>query len=288
MNVNIREARPEDRDDVFEFASDTWEGWDYLPEVWRDWLDEGTLLVAETDSGVVGTVHVTAYLTGESWLEGMRVHPEHRRKGIATQLTERAIEIARERGAGVARCMTFEWNDMGLEFVESLGFEQRAELRHARSFGFPYGTQLNDATFNASLDAIRETDAYDRVDGLYITRDWKALQIPEEVTNFQAGSEILALEENDDIQAILVSDGVRKNTSGVDERTELVLGFVWCEKEYMSSVALDIRAEVREREINDALVFLPDEENYVSSFEQAGFDVSSPDYIYEKRIGGGD
>lgn len=284
MNTEIREARPDDRDPVLKFASDTWEGWDYLPEVWSDWTEEGTLLVAETDDQPVGVIHVTAYLTGEAWLEGARVHPDHRREGIATQLTERALGIARKRGAEIARCMTFEWNDAGRELVESLGFKRAAAVRHARSFGFPYGTSLEDATFDASLDAIRETEAFDQFGGLYVTRDWKALEIPEMVGNFQAGAGILALEEGDDVRAIMISDGVRTNTRGVDERTELVLGFTWCDPDYASSVALDIRAEVREREINDALVFLPDREDIVASFEQAGYDVSKPDFIYEKRI----
>lgn len=285
MTTDIREARPDDRSQVLEFASDTWEGWDYLPDVWSDWLEEGTLLVAETNEGPVGVIHVTAYLTGEAWLEGARVHPDHRREGVATQLTERALQIARERGAEVVRCMTFDWNDPGKELVEALGFRRVAEIRHARSFGFPYGTSLEDATFDASLDAVRETEAFEEFGGLYVTRDWKALRIPETVGNFQAGAGILALEENNDVRAIMISDGVRTNTRGVDERTELVLGFTWCDPDYASSVALDVRAEVREREINDALVFLPDSEDIVTSFEQAGYDVSEPDYIYEKEIG---
>ncbi|MDY6780172.1 MAG: GNAT family N-acetyltransferase [Halobacteria archaeon] len=318
--VEIREARPEDRDAVFEFASETWsreeikegkdegeeedaddegisggettprDGWDYIPEVWDDWLeaDEGVVLVAVPEDGddAVGVVRVTAFLTGEAWLEGMRVHPDHRREGVATALTDEALDVAAKRNAEVVRSMTFEWNEQGVELLESLGFERSVELRHARGFGFPYGSQIEEATFDESLDVIRETDAYDAVGGLHATSDWKMVSIPETVTNFREGTEVLAFEEDDDVRSVMICDGVRTNTSGVEERTELVLGFVWCDPEYASQLALDIRGEARDRNLNDALVFLPDDEEYIGSFEQAGFDVSDLDYVYERDISG--
>lgn len=286
--VAVRDARGDDRDAVLAFASDTWEGWDYLPEVWRGWLDgDGDLLVAadlESDEPV-GVCHLTTYLTGEAWLEGLRVHPDRRRDGVATALLDAALDRARRDGAVTARCMTFDWNEPGVAFLDdATDFERVASLRHGRGFGFPYGSKLEDATFDASLDALRDTDAYEATDGLYATPDWELLQLPDSVANFREGVEVLGWEQDDEIRAILVCTGTRTNTTGEEDRSELVFGFVWVEHQYASQLALDVRGEARERNVQDALVFLPDEEDVVAAFEQAGFDLDGEDLVYERTL----
>jgi ribosomal protein S18 acetylase RimI-like enzyme len=280
MDVKIRDARRDDRDAVASFADSTWDGWDYVPDVWDDWLDEGVALVAEIDGRPVGTVHAVTR-GDEAWIEGLRVEDEHRREGIGSALVSEAIERIAASDVSVVRCMAFDDNDAAVSFLETNGFERAVTVRHGRGFGFPYGTTLEAAGYDESLEVLRDTDTFDAVDGLYATEDWRMWSVPDSVDGYDG--EILGFVEDGDVRGIALCDGTRVNETGEERRTELVLGFVWVEPRYASQFALDVRGEARERGIHDALVFLPDDDT-VDAFDQAGYDLDRVDHIYRRVI----
>jgi len=281
MEVSVRDARHDDLKEVSAFATDTWDGWDYVPDVWEDWLDEGVTLVVEDEGSVVGVLHAVTR-DDEAWLEGLRVAEGARRRGVATSLVEEVLERLGDTDAEVARGMVFENNEPAVELFGSLGFERATTIHHARGFGFPYGSQIEEANYDDSLDALRDTDAFDAVDGLYATTDWRMWSAPSSPDEYDG--DILGFVEDGDVRAIALCDGVRVNDAGEERRTELVLGLVWCQPEYASQFALDVRGEARDRNLNDALVFLPTKGDYTTSFDQSGFDISEGDHVYEKVI----
>jgi GNAT superfamily N-acetyltransferase len=89
-DLMIRPAAPGDREKVFSFLEEVWEGEDYLPMVWDDWVadPEGQLIVAELDGEPIGTGRIVDLGWGEYWLEGLRVSAAHRGKGVARQIQE--------------------------------------------------------------------------------------------------------------------------------------------------------------------------------------------------------
>ena len=281
MDVTVRDARPDDVNPVAEFASETWDGWDYVPDVWDDWLEEGVTLVAESGGNVVGVVHGVAR-GNEGWLEGMRVAEEYRREGVGSTLTEALLARLSEEGVSVARCMAFDGNDAAVELLDSLGFKHVTTVRHGRGFGFPYGSIIEEANYDDSLQVLRDSDAFEAASGLYATKDWRMWSVPETVEDYEG--DVLGFVEDDDVRAVALCDGVRVNETDEEKRTELVLGIVWVEPRYASQFALDVRGEARERNINDALVFLPDDEEIIGAFDQAGFEFERRDHIYEKKI----
>ena len=91
----VRRARADDKPAVVEFCSRIWEGWDYLPRVYDRWLGDprGAFLVAELDGRPVGTDKITVLSPGEIWLEGLRVDPDARGRGVARAINRRAMEV---------------------------------------------------------------------------------------------------------------------------------------------------------------------------------------------------
>jgi N-acetylglutamate synthase-like GNAT family acetyltransferase len=120
----IREARSSDRKAVVAFSAKIWEGHDYLPRAWDQWLEEsfGALLVAELDGRTVGTDKVTVLAPGEVWLEGLRVDPLQRSKGIAWALNERAMEIVKKLKPSTVRFSTVFDNQASRHMGEQAGF----------------------------------------------------------------------------------------------------------------------------------------------------------------------
>ncbi|HXX77929.1 MAG TPA: hypothetical protein VEI53_05530, partial [Ktedonobacteraceae bacterium] len=72
-DLEVRPARPEDRDAVLAFCQQTWDWGDYVEHVWDEWLNnpQGTLLVATIDGQPIGVTNIRMLNETEAWFEGM-------------------------------------------------------------------------------------------------------------------------------------------------------------------------------------------------------------------------
>ena len=86
------------------------------------------LIVAELDQSIVGVLQLTfiPYLTYiGSWrclIEGVRIHPDYRGRGLGTTLIEWSIEAARKRQCRIIQLTSDKQRPEALKFYESLGF----------------------------------------------------------------------------------------------------------------------------------------------------------------------
>ncbi len=72
----------------------------------------------------------------EAWFQGVRVHPDHRRQGIANALAEKAAEWSVDQGAVVARLAIEDWNEAAQAQVATRGFRNVGEwVRAYRTAG---------------------------------------------------------------------------------------------------------------------------------------------------------
>jgi GNAT superfamily N-acetyltransferase len=165
-----RLARPDDRDAVMAFATNTWNGWDYMPHAWDRWLEEhdGVMLIGavggdnaiDADGSVlarkqvVAVVRVAMPATGEAWLEGIRVDPRVRGLDIATDLQVAELAWAEANGAGIVRYATSAANEGshrlgargGLELVVTL-------LGVSREAGQEQGEERERSGFEPEVQA---------------------------------------------------------------------------------------------------------------------------------------
>jgi RimJ/RimL family protein N-acetyltransferase len=136
----VRRAGPEDREAVLAFATGTWEGWDYIPEVFDDWLaaSDGVCLVAVPRDGEpdrpIAFCRVALLSPTEAWLEGIRVDPAVRGRSVATALQVAELAWAAEQGASVVRYVTGEDNEGSHRLGAHHGFRRLADRR---SYGGP-------------------------------------------------------------------------------------------------------------------------------------------------------
>ena len=85
--------------------------------------------VWEEDGRIVGNLTLIPFLQKGKWLyliANVAVHPDYRRRGIARQLTERALEHVEEHGASEAWLQVREDNQNAYNLYVSLGFQERA------------------------------------------------------------------------------------------------------------------------------------------------------------------
>lgn len=86
--------------------------------------------VWEENGQVIGNLSLIPLFKNQEWrylIANVAVHPEHRRKGIARQLTQAAIQHARKQGAASTWLQVRSDNPPARELYRSLGFTERAE-----------------------------------------------------------------------------------------------------------------------------------------------------------------
>ncbi len=131
---------------MLNFATHTWDHWDYIPNAWPVWLtaDDGALLVAAPGKPADGSQprdregqplavdHAVAVARvarggpGEVWLEGIRVDPRVRGMDVATDFQTAELHWATAFGATVVRYATGERNEGSHRLGARHGFTQLA------------------------------------------------------------------------------------------------------------------------------------------------------------------
>src|SRR3989454_9983187 len=133
MDLVIRRARRTDKRDVLAAVRTIWGGQVRIPDVFDTWVTHRSVpfFVAESAGRVVGMGKLTVVSPTEVWLEGGRVAPRWRRKGIATALIAHRIDYARERGFRVLRFSTASDNTPMHRAARTFGIGRVAtRLRH--------------------------------------------------------------------------------------------------------------------------------------------------------------
>lgn len=126
----IRQAKSSDKEEILRFCTGTFSWGDYIDQVWDYWFSgkkSGRLFVAVDDddgnSRKIGMSHVVICPGSKmAWLEGVRVHPEYRMSGIATDLLESMLAYAGRHGARQASAIVSSENVPSRRMMEKNGF----------------------------------------------------------------------------------------------------------------------------------------------------------------------
>ncbi len=170
---------------MLEITANTWgEGGDYIPEVWDRWLTDphGEFTVAELDGNLVALAKLTWMGDGQWWMEGLRVDPQQRFKGIGQAMNTYQVALAKKLGGQVVRYMTGIRNDGSHRIAERAGFHVLARFveRVAEQVDEPVGAvTLTSADLDAVWAMTRESDLTRATKGIYVC-DWKACELTQE------------------------------------------------------------------------------------------------------------
>jgi GNAT superfamily N-acetyltransferase len=127
---DIRRATKDDADGVAAIIRGLGENTglpaDFTPERVREWLrrlgEDGVLIVA-CDGSIPVAFGALDFNTTEpeTGLLGVWVLPDHRRRGLATEIADRIVDFARDRGYRRIRGRLPEGNEPALSFLSEIG-----------------------------------------------------------------------------------------------------------------------------------------------------------------------
>lgn len=104
----FRPARLSDAAAVAALSAQIWEGEDYVPHVFKEWVadEKGQFTVVYDGERLAGFGKLTELGPTEWWLEGLRVDPAYRGRGVARAMHIYAVELFDQIGRGMLRLAT--------------------------------------------------------------------------------------------------------------------------------------------------------------------------------------
>jgi|GEM_PF-1353338 len=131
MPSKIRRLLDSDRNAIMEISRQIWDGRDYLLCVADKWLQDQNchFYGVEVDGHVVAVGNLRLMEEGKTgWMEGLRVHPEHRGKGLANEITQYLVRKAKRLGVQRLRYTTANRNAASLKLAKMAGFSRVMEM----------------------------------------------------------------------------------------------------------------------------------------------------------------
>ena len=183
---DIRPLRESDKEDILEIARHTWDGHDYIPFFFDGWLkDKDSHPVGiEYNGHIIALANLRVIDDGRTgWMEALRVHPNHRGKGLATALTQYVVQLAKRIPVERIRYTTHVGNETSLHLAETVNMKRKLNL------GVHWQENPTEIFWRSSGQALIEVTAHDTYQDLLsakllpfniIIYDWKALDATPE------------------------------------------------------------------------------------------------------------
>lgn len=135
MKYSIRDAWASDKELLAPWTTNTFAWGDYVVDSFDEWMvhpQSRVLIAADENDHPIGVARGVLLSPEELWLQGARVHPDWRRRGIASEMNDRLQKWGTEQGAKVVLLMTEAWNEAAHGQVVEVGF--RATSTWLRAF----------------------------------------------------------------------------------------------------------------------------------------------------------
>jgi hypothetical protein len=127
----FRRMTPADKPVLVAIAARIWDGTDYLPAVFDEWVadTEGEFAAVLLDGRIVGCGKLTFLTRTDAWLEGLRKDPDLTEKGITAAVTTHFLEgLAARKDLASIRFATYVRNLASITANERMGFRRYLTL----------------------------------------------------------------------------------------------------------------------------------------------------------------
>jgi N-acetylglutamate synthase-like GNAT family acetyltransferase len=177
----IRVLKETDREDIQEIARHTWGGYDYLPYSFDHWMSDSDSHTAciEQDGHVVALANLRIIEDGRTgWMEGLRVHPDYRGRGLASTLTDHVVKTGQKIGVERLRYTTATTNVESLHLADKIGMERRFDLAvywHSDPTEIKWSHHDKDVKEAGPKELHSLLKQSQMVSGNVIVYDWKAI-----------------------------------------------------------------------------------------------------------------
>ena len=73
----------------------------------------------------------------KGWINRLAVHPDFRKKGVATLLIKKAEEFFIKEGVDIFACLIEDWNERSMKLFEKSGYKSHKEIIYYTKRNYP-------------------------------------------------------------------------------------------------------------------------------------------------------
>ncbi len=280
--VKIRKATAADKAPIMDICKNIWNGHDYLPGIWDDWLadKDGRLIVATVKGRTVGVAHASLQTPDVAWLEGVRVHEQYRGLGIAGKLNGALVEWARKRRARVARLCTGSSNIASKKHLEKIGFPLLQTFQRLDSTkglrAKPGGVAGPRRTAKGLWNWLNERPEFGENCAMYSDGwTWHPLTL-QALKDHVVHGRVLISSRNGQPSALCIL---------LDEDKVLTMGFVAGGPRDVGKLIRMLRFLMFRKKRGKLRILLPSKSQLVRALERSGFEKVAKILVYQKFLG---
>jgi GNAT superfamily N-acetyltransferase len=291
-SIEIRPARPEDREAVLAFCTNTWDWGDYIEYVWDEWLHDprGQMYVAAVDGKPVAVSRFRMLTPAEAWLEGMRVDPAHRQQGLATAINNVMLAEAKRRGATIARLMTESANTAAIHVIERGSMQRVGAFAPFKAMPVTtptrnrYGLETPELATSADIGAIIEylnaSNIFPAVGGLYYVA-FTAYSITSDIVEAKVeAKQVYLLRRWDRLDGLAFAEPQHGRHGHY-----LSIGYIDGTTEAISLIAYALRRMIIDMELDSVYASVPDLMMVRDAFVGAEYEWDGKVfYTYEQQL----
>lgn len=129
--ITIRPATADDRDAIAAFTENTFAWGDYVADAFEWFIEQPaalTIVAVDAADRPIAMSRARMVSPTEAWFHAVRVHPDHRGRGIAGDLADTLADWAAGGGALVGRVLIESWNEPSIRHVKKIGFRKVADV----------------------------------------------------------------------------------------------------------------------------------------------------------------
>jgi GNAT superfamily N-acetyltransferase len=151
MEIILRKATQEDREQTIWVESQSTPNLSYVPHVWDMFINdtEGDWSVESVDGELAGCGKYSILPDGSAWLETLRVIPQRQGLGLGKRLYEHWLKLSDEKGVKTMRMYT------GINNAVSSGLAERYGLSTVETF---HGVKMEAKPYETEHSFKRVTD----------------------------------------------------------------------------------------------------------------------------------
>ncbi|MFP4050591.1 MAG: GNAT family N-acetyltransferase [Thermoplasmata archaeon] len=192
----IEKITQDDKEEVLELSSHIWEGHDYIPDVFDEWIRDGGFYCAKLDGKIIAVDKFTEQGNGVIWLEGLRVHPDYQGKGYASKMVNGLMDIVEEHDHSALRFLTTARKEPVKKMAGDHGFEimqvykylliDEERLKEFDEIDLPKIEHVDQIELDKIMDFIVSSEEYDDNKEQYMAH-WTTYDITEELIKDEIG-----------------------------------------------------------------------------------------------------
>ena len=204
----IQKIKAEDKTDVLNISSKIWEGDDYIPQIFDEWVKDSYSIFAGlwVKKKLIAFGKLTFLSPTDIWLEGLRKDPQTKIKGVGKQLTAYYFDFLKGKNISSIRFSTYFGNITSIRFNEKTGFKKVLTLslkvlniNSSKKKKLP--KNISTSVDFLKLKEYLENSSYLKLSSNFISKGWVVHSCSEQILQqFVNENKVIVWQENGKIR----------------------------------------------------------------------------------------